>query len=66
MDGNKEGYDLDLLNIVSNEVNIPVIASGGAGSMEHIHDALVIGNSDAVLAASIFHFEELTVYFEQF
>ena len=61
MDGNKEGYDLDLLNIVSNEVNIPVIASGGAGSMEHIHDALVIGNSDAVLAASIFHFEELTI-----
>ena len=61
MDGNKEGYDLDLLNIVSNEVNIPVIASGGAGSMEHIHDALVKGNSDAVLAASIFHFEELTI-----
>ena len=61
MDGNKEGFDLDLLNIVSNEVNIPVIASGGAGSMEHIHDALAIGNSDAVLAASIFHFEELTI-----
>ena len=61
MDGNKEGYDLDLLNRVSNEVNIPVIASGGAGSMQHIHDALVVGNSDAVLAASIFHFEELTI-----
>ena len=62
MDGNKEGYDLDLLNRVSNEVNIPVIASGGAGSMQHIHDALVVGNSDAVLAASIFHFEELTIH----
>ena len=49
------------LNIVSNEVNIPVIASGGAGTMEHIYDALVVGNSDAVLAASIFHFEELTI-----
>ena len=61
MDGNKEGYDLDLLNRVSNEVNIPVIASGGAGSMQHIHDALLVGNSDAVLAASIFHFEELTI-----
>ena len=61
MDGNKDGYDIDLLNIVSNEVNIPVIASGGAGTMEHIYDALVVGNSDAVLAASIFHFEELTI-----
>ena len=61
MDGNKDGYDLDLLNIVSNEVNIPVIASGGAGSMQHFYDALVVGNSDAVLAASIFHFEELTI-----
>ena len=61
MDGNKDGYDIDLLNIVSNEVNIPVIASGGAGTMEHIYDAFVVGNSDAVLAASIFHFEELTI-----
>ena len=61
MDGNKDGYDIDLLNIVSNEVNIPVIASGGAGTMEHIYDALVVGNSDAVLAASIFHFEELRI-----
>ena len=61
MDGNKDGYDIVLLNIVSNEVNIPVIASGGAGTMEHIYDALVVGNSDAVLAASIFHFEELTI-----
>ena len=61
MDGNKDGYDIDLLNIVSNEVNIPVIASGGAGTMEHIYDALVVGNSDADLAASIFHFEELTI-----
>ena len=48
MDGNKDGYDIDLLNIVSNEVNIPVTASGGAGTMEHIYDALVVGNSDAV------------------
>ena len=51
----------DYFNALSNEVNIPVIASGGAGSMQHIHDALVVGNSDAVLAASIFHFEELTI-----
>jgi len=61
MDGNKEGYDLDLLNAISNEVDIPVIASGGAGTNQHILDAFLIGKSDAVLAASIFHFGELKI-----
>jgi len=61
MDGNKKGYDLELLNEVSKVVDIPVIASGGAGTNQHILDAFLIGKSDAVLAASIFHFGELKI-----
>ena len=55
-DGTKKGFDLDLLNLISSEVSIPVIASGGAGTLEHLRDAVVVGKADAVLAASIFHY----------
>ncbi len=60
-DGTKDGYDLELLRQISAAVNIPVIASGGAGTLEHLVEALTIGNADAVLAASIFHFQEYTI-----
>jgi cyclase len=60
-DGQKDGYDLELLRAVSDSISIPVIASGGAGNLEHLYDALNEGHSDAVLAASIFHFGEYTV-----
>jgi len=55
-DGTKDGYDLELTRAVSEAVTVPVIASGGAGSLEHFHDALVDGRADAALAASLFHF----------
>ena len=55
-DGRKEGYDLDLTRTVSEAVPVPVIASGGAGTLEHLHEAFTKGKADAVLAASIFHF----------
>jgi cyclase len=55
-DGHKEGYDLDLTRIISESVKVPVIASGGAGSLEHLYRALIEGKADAVLAASIFHY----------
>ncbi len=55
-DGHQEGYDLDLLRAISDAVEVPVIASGGAGTPEHLYDALADGGADAVLAASIFHF----------
>jgi cyclase len=55
-DGHQEGYDLQLLRAVSDAVEVPVIASGGAGTPEHLYDALSEGGADAVLAASIFHF----------
>jgi len=55
-DGTKDGYDLELTRTLSRSVNVPVIASGGAGSLEHLYDGLVEGEADAVLAASIFHF----------
>ena len=60
-DGTKAGYDLALTRAVSEAVTIPVIASGGAGNMEHMADVLSQGKADAVLAASIFHFGEYTV-----
>ena len=60
-DGTKKGYDLDLTKKVSNSVNIPVIASGGVGKLEHLYDGLKIGNASAVLAASIFHFGEISI-----
>ena len=60
-DGQKNGYDLGLTRAVANAVNIPVIASGGAGTVEHLYDALSIGQASAVLAASIFHFGEIEI-----
>lgn len=60
-DGTKEGYDLDLTFSISQAVSIPVIASGGAGKLEHLYLAFIEGKADAVLAASIFHFGEFTV-----
>jgi cyclase len=60
-DGQKNGYDLSLTKAVSSRVNVPVIASGGAGRLEHFLDAFTEGKADAVLAASLFHFGELTV-----
>lgn len=60
-DGVKNGYDLELTKTISENVGIPVIASGGAGKMEHFYDAFTFGKADAVLAASLFHFGEITV-----
>ncbi|WP_251939723.1 imidazole glycerol phosphate synthase subunit HisF [Salinibacter ruber] len=60
-DGTKDGYDLDLLRAVTERTQIPVIASGGAGTLEHLREGLVDGGASAVLAASIFHFREHTV-----
>ncbi|MEM4190098.1 MAG: HisA/HisF-related TIM barrel protein, partial [Candidatus Caldarchaeum sp.] len=61
MDGTKQGYDLQLCGKVVEAVNIPVIASGGAGSPEHIYRVLTDGKADAALAASIFHYGQHTV-----
>jgi len=60
-DGTKTGYDIELLNTVTKSINIPVIASGGAGSLEHLYDAIKSGGASAVLAASIFHYGEYTI-----
>ena len=60
-DGTKDGYDIELTRTISESVKIPVIASGGAGTMEHFKDALTIGKADAVLAASLFHFREMEI-----
>ena len=60
-DGTKEGYDLEMTRAVAEAVSIPVIASGGAGKLEHLYDAVVTGKASAVLAASIFHFREISI-----
>ena len=60
-DGTKNGYDLELTEAVAKNVSVPVIASGGAGNMEHFYDALTKGCADAALAASLFHFKELEI-----
>lgn len=60
-DGTKEGFDLEITRRVSDAVGVPVIASGGVGTLEHLVEGIVIGGADAVLAASIFHFGEFTV-----
>ena len=60
-DGTKEGFDIELLQKVNDTVSIPVIASGGAGTIEHCIEAILAGRSDAILAASIFHFNEIEI-----
>lgn len=60
-DGTNDGYDLDLTCAVSNAVNIPVIASGGAGNLQHLLEGVTQGKADAVLAASIFHYKKHTI-----
>ena len=60
-DGTKAGYDLELTRAIAETVNIPVIASGGAGTMEHFYEALTEGKADAALAASLFHYKELEI-----
>ncbi len=60
-DGTKNGYDIELTRTVSECVSIPVIASGGAGRLEHFYDSFAEGKADAALAASLFHFKELEI-----
>ena len=60
-DGTKAGYDIELTRTIADNVNIPVIASGGAGNLEHFYDALTDGKADAALAASLFHYKELEI-----
>jgi cyclase len=60
-DGTKEGYDLDLLRTIARCASVPLIASGGAGTLEHIRDAITAGKADAILAASIFHYQEISL-----
>ena len=60
-DGTKDGYDIPLTEIIAESVSIPVIASGGAGNMDHFYDALTKGKADAALAASLFHYKELEI-----
>lgn len=60
-DGTKAGYDIELTRTIAENVSIPVIASGGAGTMEHFYEALTEGKADAVLAASLFHYKELEI-----
>lgn len=60
-DGTRDGFDLELTRAVSEAVGVPVVASGGVGSLEHLADGVILGKADAVLAASVFHFGEFTV-----
>lgn len=60
-DGTKAGYDLDVTRAIAEAVSIPVIASGGAGTLEHFKDAFTVGKADAALAASLFHYKELEI-----
>jgi cyclase len=60
-DGTKDGYDLELTAAVAHAVNVPVIASGGAGTLEHLVEVIQAAGADAVLAASIFHYREFTI-----
>ena len=60
-DGTKAGYDIGLTKAISSEVQIPVIASGGAGTMEHFAEALTDGGAEAALAASLFHYREMDI-----
>jgi cyclase len=60
-DGTKEGYDLEMTKAVAEAVSIPVIASGGAGTLEHLYEGITIGKAAAVLAASVFHFGEISI-----
>ena len=60
-DGTKAGYDIELTRLIAENVSIPVIASGGAGNMEHFYEALTTGRADAALAASLFHYKELEI-----
>ncbi len=61
-DGTREGYDLEMTKAVAEAVSIPVTASGGAGKLEHLYEAVKIGKASAVLAASIFHFREVSIF----
>lgn len=60
-DGTKAGYDLELTAAIADAVSVPVIASGGAGTMDHFYDALTVGKADAALAASLFHYHEIDI-----
>jgi cyclase len=60
-DGTKNGFDLELTRLISENLEIPIIASGGAGKLEHFYDVFTTGKADAALAASIFHFKEYEV-----
>ena len=60
-DGVKNGFDLELLDAVAARCAVPIIASGGAGTLEHFYDVLTLGKADAVLAASVFHYKQFTI-----
>ena len=60
-DGTQEGYDIDLMTKIASRVNIPLIASGGVGNLDHLVDGIKLGNASAVLAASIFHYGKYSI-----